>query len=57
MVSRTRARERRRAEVRIRLRELRRGAYPVWCGVYLLRALAATALPSGLGRVGRGAER
>jgi glycosyltransferase involved in cell wall biosynthesis len=57
MVSRTRARERRRAEVRIRLRELRRGAYPVWCGVYLLRALAATALPSGLGRVGRGAGR
>jgi glycosyltransferase involved in cell wall biosynthesis len=56
MVSRTRARARRRAEVRIRLRELLRGAYPPWCGVYLLRALAATALPSRLGRVGRGVE-
>jgi glycosyltransferase involved in cell wall biosynthesis len=57
MVSRARVGERRRAEVRIRLRALARGGYPPWCAIYLLRALAAAALPARASRLlGRGAR-
>ena len=42
--------ERLRAEVRIKLRVLRRGDYPVWCGVFLVKPLVALALPGGLRR-------
>ena len=48
MVSRTRARAPPRGGPHPAPRAPR-GAYPPWCGVYLLRALAATALPSGRG--------
>ncbi len=39
-----------RAEVRIKLRALRRGDYSLWCGVFLVKPLVALALPGGLRR-------
>jgi glycosyltransferase involved in cell wall biosynthesis len=37
--------ERLRAEVRVKLRALRSGMYPAWCGAFLLKPLVALALP------------
>lgn len=46
-VSRARDTERLRAEVRVKLRALRSGAYPPWCAVFLLKPLLGLALPPG----------
>ena len=45
-VSVARDTERLRAEVRVKLTALRAGVYPAWCGVFLLKPLAALALPA-----------
>ena len=44
-VSSVRDSARLRAEVRIKLRALRTGAYPAWCAVFLAKPLLALALP------------
>ncbi|MBI4591560.1 MAG: glycosyltransferase [Candidatus Rokubacteria bacterium] len=46
-VSRARDTARLRAEVTVKLRALRRGAYPLWCAVFLAKPLCALALPAG----------
>jgi glycosyltransferase involved in cell wall biosynthesis len=45
-VSVARDTERLRAEVRVKLTALRAGVYPAWCGIFLLKPLAALALPA-----------
>ncbi len=45
-VSVARDTERLRAEVRVKLTALRAGVYPAWCGVFLVKPLAALALPA-----------
>ena len=45
-VSVARDTERLRTEVRVKLRALRSGAYPLWCAVFLLKPLGALALPA-----------
>jgi glycosyltransferase involved in cell wall biosynthesis len=52
-VSATRDRERLAAEVRVRWRAVKSGAYPWWCAIFLLRPLIALLLPRPL----RGAVR
>jgi hypothetical protein len=47
-VSATRDAERLRAEVRVRWRALRAGAYPWWCAVFVARPLAALLVPGRL---------
>ncbi len=47
-VSSARDTERLRAEVKVKLRALRSGAYPAWCAVYLVKPLLALAVPAGL---------
>jgi glycosyltransferase involved in cell wall biosynthesis len=49
-VSSAREEARLRAEVRIRLRALRRRDYPAWCAVFLVKPFVALALPPGLRR-------
>lgn len=39
-----------RAEVLVKLRALRSGAYPLWCAVFLAKPLCALALPTGARR-------
>lgn len=50
-VSSVRDTARLRAEVRVKLQALRSGAYPLWCGVFLLKPLCALALPPALRRL------
>ncbi len=45
-VSVARDTERLRAEVRVKLTAIRAGVYPAWCGVFLVKPLAALALPA-----------
>jgi glycosyltransferase involved in cell wall biosynthesis len=52
-ISLAREAERLRTEVRVKLRALGSGAYPLWCAVFLLKPLFALALP---GPVRRGAR-
>ncbi len=47
-VSSARDTDRLRAEVTVKLRALRSGAYPAWCVVYLAKPLLALAVPAGL---------
>ncbi len=47
-VSSTRDTDRLRTEVKVKLRALRSGAYPLWCAVFLAKPLCALALPTGL---------
>ncbi len=47
-VSASRESERLRAEARARWRAVRRGAYPIWCAIFVLRPRLAAALPPGL---------
>ncbi len=54
-VSSVRDTDRLRAEVAMKLRALRSGAYPLWCAVFLLKPVIALALPAALRRVLRGA--
>lgn len=54
-VSSTRETERIRAEVKVKLRALRSGAYPLWCAVFLAKPALALALPGPLRRVLRAA--
>lgn len=43
-----------RTELRVKLAALRSGAYPAWCAVFLLKPLAALALPGPARRLARG---
>lgn len=55
MISRARDTDRLRTELRVKVRALRSGAYPIWCAVYLLKPLLALAVPAGLrGRLRQG---
>ena len=53
-VSVARDTERLRTEVRVKLRALLSGAYPPWCAIFLLKPLAALALPAPVRRWARG---
>ncbi len=48
MISHARETDRLRMELRVKVRALRSGAYPIWCAVYLLKPLLALAVPAGL---------
>ena len=50
-VSAARDTERLRAEMRVRWRAVRSGAYPPWCAVFVLRPLLTQALPPGARRL------
>jgi hypothetical protein len=50
-VSSVRDTDRLRAEVAMKLRALRNGAYPLWCAVFLVKPVVALALPAALRRV------
>ena len=50
-VSSARDTDRLRAEVAMKLRALRNGAYPLWCAVFLVKPVVALALPAALRRV------
>ena len=50
-VSSVRDTDRLRAEVTMKLRALRNGAYPLWCAVFLVKPVIALALPAALRRV------
>ncbi len=54
-ISSVRDTDRLRAEVAMKLRALRTGAYPLWCAVFLVKPVVALALPAALRRVLRGA--
>ena len=54
MVSRACDTERLRAELRIKRQALRRGAYPAWCAIYLVKPLLALTIPARLREVFRG---
>ena len=53
-VSVAREAERLRTELRVKLRALVSGAYPPWCAIFLLKPLAALALPAPVRRWARG---